>query len=143
MTKEVTIQIDGYQLGEAKEQISVMVAGTYRKINGNHYIHYKEAADDGEDGTNNTIKLTSDSIEMTKSGASNTKMVFDTAKLTQTCYNTPYGSFCFDIHTTQLLLEEQPEQIHAELHYHLSSGDQLILENQVKIMISSVKGDII
>lgn len=137
MTKDVIIQIDGYQLGEEKEQISVKAAGTYRKINQSHYVHYKEASEHGDSMGNNTIKLNSNCVEMMKSGTTNTKMVFDQARPTKSSYNTPYGSFSFDIHTTSLLFEEQAEQIKAELKYFLSSDGHTIQENQVKIIISN------
>lgn len=77
---------------DAEDVIEVVTPATYYEKNGKHYILYDEVVE-GVSGTiKNKIKISgTDSVEIMKSGLSNTHMIFEKNKKNLTYYKTPYG----------------------------------------------------
>ena len=75
---------------EDEEAIEVVTPASYYWKNGKHYILYDEVIE-GMSGTiKNKIKITgTDSVEIMKTGMSNTHMVFEKNKKNLTYYRTP------------------------------------------------------
>ena len=84
MTKDVLLSISGLQFAaqdeEDVEPVEVITAGDYYKKNGKHYILYDEVMEGFDGNTRNIIKLTDDSLDITKKGVSNVHMVFEKNK---------------------------------------------------------------
>ena len=84
MTKDVLLSISGLQFAaqdeEDVEPVEVITAGDYYKKNGKHYILYEEVMEGFDGNTRNIIKLTEDSLDITKKGVSNVHMVFEKNK---------------------------------------------------------------
>ena len=70
MTKDVLLSISGLQFttrdDEEVEPVEVITAGDYYKKNGKHYIMYDEVMEGFDGNTKNIIKLTEDSLDITK-----------------------------------------------------------------------------
>ena len=76
MKKNVVITVRGLQRQvDDDEPVEVISAGTYLRKENIHYLSYEEADEDGKI-TKNRIKITADSIEMTKQGGIATQMIF-------------------------------------------------------------------
>ena len=72
MTKDVIVTINGLQFAQETETepVEIVTAGSYYKKNGKHYIIYDEVMEGFEGSTKNIIKLTEDSLDVTKKGVS-------------------------------------------------------------------------
>ena len=136
MTREITISIEGLQPGQAQDSIRVKAQGTYDIRNGMHYIHYEEVSEDNGDISSNLIKISTQRIEMIKKGSISTQMSFDLRNDTKALYQTPFGNLNFNIHTVYLKVKEREEELIAELHYSLSSEEDLISDNAIIIKVS-------
>ena len=77
MTKDVIVTISGLQFAQETETepVEIVTAGSYYKKNGKHYIIYDEVMEGFEGSTKNIIKLTEDSLDVTKKGVTNVHMV--------------------------------------------------------------------
>ena len=82
MTKDVIVTISGLQFAQETETepVEIVTAGSYYKKNGKHYIIYDEVMEGFEGSTKNIIKLTEDSLDVTKKGVTNVHMVFEENK---------------------------------------------------------------
>ncbi len=138
MTKEVSITIEGLQLGSEEEPVITTVSGTYHLHTDRHYIQYDEALEEGGDITKNTIKIALSKIELTKKGTNFSEMIFDLNHTTEAIYHTAFGSLSFDVKTTNIVVEEVPDKIQVKLSYTLSSNDSLVSGNQITISIVSM-----
>jgi uncharacterized beta-barrel protein YwiB (DUF1934 family) len=135
MTKEITVIIEGLQLGEEAEAIKTTASGVYQYRNGKHFIHYDEKIENGKEITKNTIKISQSQIDIMKRGSSNSHMVFNLGEPTRSVYETPYGSLVFIIHTTIINVEEYPNEIRVKLQYTLSSENSHLSDNHITIKI--------
>ena len=70
MTKDVLLSIRGLQFVAREEEdiepVEMITAGDYYKKNGKHYIMYDEVMEGFDGNTRNIIKLTEDSLDITK-----------------------------------------------------------------------------
>ncbi len=141
MTREVTVRIEGRQMGESgtwDEPIIVTARGSYLELNNKHYIQYEEKTEEQE-LVSNMLKITLNRIDMTKKGATKSQMAFDINDVTEVIYQTPYGSLGFEVRTSKLTIEDTPDLINVDLEYALYSKDNHISDNRTAIMISSIK----
>jgi len=138
MTKEVSIIIDGVQIGTEEEPIIMTASGTYHLQNDKHYIQYEEPSEDGQGTIKNRIKITPSQVEMTKKGASDSQMNFDLNHSTEIIYQTPYGNLFFEVKTNLLEVIETEKLIEVKLEYTLYSNGDLIAEHRTIIRINSL-----
>ena len=86
MTKDVLVSISGLHMDmdaqipgpDEDDVIEVVTPATYYYRNGKHYIIYDEIVEGVSDTIKNKIKISgTDSLEIMKSGLSNTHMIFE------------------------------------------------------------------
>jgi uncharacterized beta-barrel protein YwiB (DUF1934 family) len=139
MTKEVSVIIEGLQLGSEEEPLTTTAFGTYHLHNGKHYIQYEERLEVGE-VTKNTIKIGLTRVDLSKNGVNSSQMAFDLNEITSSVYQTPYGSLSFEIKTTKILLTEAQDRLLVQLDYTLFANEAHLLDNSIKISILSDNG---
>jgi uncharacterized beta-barrel protein YwiB (DUF1934 family) len=139
MTKEVSIIIEGRQLGDEEEAVTTMTAGIYHLHESRHYIQYEETLSEGEEVTKNTIKIAPKRIELTKTGINSSQMIFDLNESTEAVYQTPYGNLILEIMTTRIVLSEVPDKLQILLEYTLSTNDSHLSDNCIEMLITSQK----
>ena len=119
MKKNVVITVRGLQAEvNADEAIEVISAGTYLRKGEMHYLSYEEADEDGKI-TKNRIKISPDSIEMTKQGTITTQMFFAMGNKQYSCYTTPFGDMTLGISTKSIKVEEEESSLQVNLRYGL------------------------
>ena len=125
MTKDVIVSISGLHMDmvanafrEEEDAIEVVTPASYYWRNGKHYILYDEVLE-GMGGTiRNKIKITgTDSLEIMKTGASNTHMVFEKNKKNLTYYRTPYGQLLVGLNTRDMEINVTEEKIDVLVDY--------------------------
>lgn len=145
MIGNVSIFIEGTVRGEEESRIITKATGHYSRLDGLHILKYMESAvkRDGESDSIvdesldtdedcvNTIKISSQQVEMIKIGQNSTHMVFDLSRATQSIYDTPYGSLYFDIQTTRIEIEEKDKELFLNMEYSLSYENSHISDNHL------------
>ncbi len=135
MTKEVLISIQGVQLGSKEEPIRMTALGSYHFTNGTHYIQYEECATEDQERSKNTIKISSEKVELSKKGAAASQMTFHLSHIEQAIYQTPYGSLSLETNTHSIRLQESNDKIEVGLQYSLFSDAKLMSEHELNIVI--------
>ena len=145
MTKDVIVSISGVHMdmmadafNEDADAIEVVSPATYYWRNGKHYILYDEVLE-GMPGTiRNKIKITGcDSVEIMKTGLSNTHMVFERNKKNLTYYRTPYGQMLVGINTRDMEVHVTDEKIDVTVDYELDVNHEPMADCKIKMNIIS------
>ena len=126
--------VDG-SITEEADNVEVISVGRHTSRNGKEYIKFEEVYDGASEKSLTIIKITDDSIEVSKKGAITTCMEFAKNKRTLSCYNTPYGSI--DIFTSVLDIKREEDRIDAAIEYTMEVNNQQMNTNRVEIEITS------
>lgn len=139
MTKDVILTISGLQFAQetAAEPVEIVTAGNYYKKNGKHYIIYDEVMEGFEGATRNVIKVTEDSLDITKKGVINTHMLFEEHKKNRTYYHTPFGNIFIGIDAEKVQVEETEEQIDVKIRYALEANYEHLADCRIRMNIKS------
>jgi|BioPla2DNA2_1021312.scaffolds.fasta_scaffold00586_2 uncharacterized beta-barrel protein YwiB (DUF1934 family) len=135
MVKDVIITVKGFQPGTSEESIKVEALGSYHYRNGKHYIQYEEISEEENTRTRNTLKVSLNQVDMMKKGTEKASMTFCLKEQTRMTYQTPYGFLDFDINTHQIKIQEMEHEILIELFYSLSSDNNWVSDNLIKIKV--------
>lgn len=121
-------------MGGEKNEIEFFVQGNYVEKNDSVYITYKESEISGMEGTSTTLKITSDSLNIIRFGAYNSKLEFKGDQETLTNYQTPYGNVPILIKTKLLEIDlRRGEKSNIHLKYTLETEGEEPLNNEVII----------
>lgn len=139
MTKDVIVTISGLQFAQEMEAepVELVTTGSYYKKNGKHYVIYDEIMEGFEGSTKNIIKLTEDSLDITKKGVANVHMVFEKNKKNVAYYNTPFGSLFIGIDAEKVQVEESEENIDVKVAYALEANYEHLADCQIQMNIKS------
>lgn len=144
MTKDVLITISGLHYEESAiyqeetEPVEVTSPAVYYFKNGKHYILYEEPVE-GMPGTiRNKIKIKEgELLEVTKSGLTNTHMLFEKDKLNVTQYETPYGALLVGTHTKELQVDVREDEIDVYAGYALDVSGDKIADCEIRIKVEA------
>lgn len=146
MTKDVLVSISGLHMDmnaeipgpDTEDVIEVVTPATYYEKNEKHYILYDEVVE-GVSGTiKNKIKISgTDSVEIMKSGLSNTHMIFEKNKKNLTYYKTPYGQMLVGLNTRSMEVNVSEEVIKVLVDYELEVNHEPLAECKIRMKISS------
>lgn len=143
MTQEVLLTISGLQSmevmedrNEENEPIEVITPAKYYLKNGKHYILYEEPVEGMSGVIKNKIKITGDSsLEVMKSGITNSHMIFEKDKMNVSFYNTPYGQMQVGVHTRSMEVAVSEERISVEVEYGLDVNDEALADCKISMNI--------
>lgn len=137
MTKDIILTISGLHAtdGEKDEPVEVISPGQYFQKNGKHYVLFEEVMEGLEGVIKSTIKFTEDSVELFRSGAAATRMVFQKDREHQMIYQTPMGPLSMSVYTDQFLAEIGEEQVNLTIDYSLKTEGVVITESTVRMNI--------
>ncbi len=96
------------------------------------YLLYEERDKDGTT-TKCRLKFDTASLEMTRQGASHTRLVFEPSKEYCSDYHTAFGAIPINLMCTKLSVLESEETIKIRLAYRMEMGGQSLDECLVKI----------
>ena len=143
MTKDVLVTISGLhyddnimESAEENEAIEVITPATYYFKNGKHYVLYDEVVE-GIPGTiKNRIKIQEGKVlEITKSGITNSQMVFEKDKINVTQYATPYGEITVGTYTRDLRVDVSEDNIDVYVSYSLDVEREKLAECDIRMNI--------
>ncbi len=116
MTKDVVITIVGSQ---SEGEIELTTVGNYYNKDDKHYVFYEETPDASSIPIKNKLIFDDKSFEMTKKGSVTSTMIFDTEKITQSTYQTPFGPIAMEVVTNAYELKEAEELMEMDIDYSL------------------------
>ena len=144
MTKDVLVSISGLHMDmdaqipgpDEDDVIEVVTPATYYYRNGKHYIIYDEIVEGVSDTIKNKIKISgTDSLEIMKSGLSNTHMIFEKNKKNLTYYKTPYGQMLVGENTKNMEISVDEDQIGVKVAYELDVNHEPMADCRINMSI--------
>ena len=140
MTKEVLVTFCGLQSdpdGKSDGGIRTAARGDYYHKNGKHYVLCEETVEGLEERVKSRLKFDSDTVEVTRGGALEARMVFQKNKKHLTGYRTPFGQMLMGIVTREIRLTQRKEHITVEVDYALELNDEFLSDCCMVIDIRS------
>lgn len=145
MTKDVLVSISGLHTDilaadpdEEDEAIEVVTPASYYCKNGKHYVIYDEVMEGMPGITKNKIKITgTDSVEIMKTGISNSHMIFEKNKKNLTYYDTPYGKMLIGVNTRNMKVNVTDQKIDIQVDYELDVNHEPLADCEIHMNITS------
>ena len=135
MTKEILLSIAGLHLADGEDgNIEVVTAGDYYNRGGKHYILYDEVTEGMDGHTSNVIKIGENSLEITKKGLMNTRLVVEKGKSHRTVYQTPFGDIELSLTGQELTVTETEERIDIRAEYVLAVNEENLSECTIEML---------
>ncbi len=143
MTKKVLLAISGLHImdmagdePEESEPIEVITPASYYLKNGKHYILYDEVIEGSSQITKNKIKITgNEALEIIKSGATSSHMIFEKNRMNATRYETPYGEIQVGVFTKSMNVEESEDFIGVEVEYGLDVNSEPVADCHISLSV--------
>ena len=136
MTKEILLSISGLHLVNGEDgNVEVVSAGDYSNRGGKHYLLYDEVEEGMSGHTSNVIKIGENSLEITKKGLLNTRMVLEKGKRHRTIYQTPFGNLEIGLTGQELQVTETEENIDIRVEYVLEINEENMSECTIEMNI--------
>ncbi|MDD2979849.1 MAG: DUF1934 domain-containing protein [Hespellia sp.] len=143
MTKDVLVSVSGIHTDilEADENesdsIEVVTPASYYCKNGKHYLVYDEVIEGSTDVIKNRVKICGDdSMEIIKSGAASTHMVFEKNKKNLTYYQTPFGQMLISVNTTNMQVDVTDNNIDVNVQYELDVNHEPLADCNIRMNIT-------
>ena len=137
MTKDIILTISGLHAtdGETDDPVEIITPGQYFFKNGKHFIVYDEVMEGIEGSVKSTIKFTESKVELMRTGAASTRMVFEEEKEHMVIYQTPMGPLSISLYTEEIDSNLEAEKMELQIRYSLKAEEQIITESAVRIEI--------
>lgn len=127
-----------FQMQDEEDLIEVVTPASYYCKNGKHYVIYDEIVEGSCSTIKNKIKISgNDSLEIMKSGASHTHMVFEKNKKNLTYYQTPYGQMLVGLNTKTMKVDVTEEAIRVQVEYELDVNHEPMADCRIRMNIVS------
>ncbi|MCL2865672.1 MAG: DUF1934 domain-containing protein [Lachnospiraceae bacterium] len=144
MTKEVLVSISGLHHEQIngptnlnESALKVVIPGTYYLKNGKHYVIYDEVVAGMEGTIRNKIKIQDKSLEIFKSGLTNTHMVFERNQKNWTYYETAFGHMIVAVNTRKMDVKVTDERIDVSVDYELDVNHEPLADCRIRLNIAS------
>lgn len=120
---------------ENESVIELQTSGCFAEKNGKFYIIYEESELTGFEDTTTTIKITDDTVSMTRSGKYRSKMVFKRGEKRLCSYNTPYGVIPVGVNPTKLESELSANGGSVSIEYALDIDNCECMKNRLNLTV--------
>lgn len=127
MEESVVISVEGKQkfLGEEPQIVQIVTDGIMKRVGDVVYLSYEESEMTGMEGTTTTFAVKDDHVELTRTGAVQSRMVFETGKKNVSLYDMGFGALTIGIKARRLKNNLGPEGGRLEISYGIEIEDQI------------------
>lgn len=138
MKDKVTVRLTGIhtRAGSRSERIETKAEGSCRTLPDGYEIVYEDRSAGEKDSITNTLRVCSGRLEMIRSGAYGSHMIFEEENEHHTDYRTPYGVMDMVIRTDRLVIAEKQDGIRVETEYTLEMNGQELSQSLIVLEIA-------
>ncbi len=122
---------------EDVNEIELTTKGKFAEKNGKFYIIYQESELTGFEDTTTTIKVSKDSVSLTRSGKYNSKMVFRRGEKCLCSYSTPYGVIPVGVNPILLESKMDGQGGNVNIEYILDVDNRDYLKNRLNLTVKT------
>lgn len=141
MTKDVLVSVSGTQFMDALNSdtpIEIVTNGSYYYKNKKHYVIYDEIIEGIGGVTKNTLKFDDSFLNLTRSGAINTSMIFEENRRNMTNYNTPFGALTIGIDASKIDVFEEDREINVNVDYAIDVNYEHMADCKISLKIQAL-----
>ncbi len=122
----VIISVDSTQrfFGEEKQTVQIVTDGFMKTAGDKIYISYEESEVTGMEGTTTTFAVSKDHVVLTRTGAVQSEMVFETGKTNVSLYDVGFGALTIGIRARRLKSTLGPDGGRLEISYGIEIEEQ-------------------
>ena len=126
MTEAVVISVERTQkfLGEEAQTVRIVTDGTMKTEGDTVYLSYEESEMTGMEGTTTTFAVGKDHVVLTRTGAVESRMVFERGKKDVSLYNMGFGALTIGVKARRLKNELGPNGGRLEISYGIEIEEQ-------------------
>ena len=126
MVEPVVISVEGTQkfIGEEKQTVQIVTDGTMKTEGDTVYLSYEESEMTGMEGTTTTFAVEKDHVVLTRTGAVQSRMVFEKGKKDVSLYDVGFGALTVGIKARRVKNELGPEGGRLEISYGIEIENQ-------------------
>ena len=138
MKENVKVHLIGIHAreGERSEKIVTQATGRYREIPNGCEICYTEQAEKEQEQVTSTVRIYANRLEIMRSGAYGSDMIFEENVIHHTDYTTPYGAMDMVIRTCGLVILQQESGIRVNAEYVLELNGQEISQAIISMEVT-------
>lgn len=125
MIRPVVLSIQGRQryADQDPELIELVTEGTMEFRDGGWDVTYEESALTGLEGVTTTFRVTPGRVELNRTGALHSQMVFQEGVSHDSLYNMPFGALMLTVKATSVFFDLVPDGGQIDLSY------EIVIEN--------------
>lgn len=126
MTQPVIISVEGTQkfIGEEAQTVRIVTDGTMRTVGDTVFLSYEESEISGMEGTTTTFAVQKDNVVLTRTGAVESRMVFEKGVKDVSLYNVGFGALTIGVKARRLKNELGPDGGRLEISYGIEIEEQ-------------------
>ena len=126
MTQPVIISVEGTQkfIGCEKQTVCVVTDGTMRFEGDTIFLSYEESEVTGMEGTTTTFEVKDNHVVLQRSGAVESRMVFEKGVKDVSLYDVGFGAMTIGVKARRLKNELGPEGGRLEISYGIEIDQQ-------------------
>lgn len=119
---------------DGKTEFSTSAEGIMYVKDGGYFIFYTEQDEDGEKMSDGRITVTKNSVEIKRTGAYSSRLIFEEGKTHKSIYSTPYGNMPAVLKTRKITSAVDSDGGKIILEYIMTVGERTF-ENSVTVRI--------
>jgi uncharacterized beta-barrel protein YwiB (DUF1934 family) len=127
MEESVVISVEGTQkiAGEETQTVQIVTDGKMRREGETVYLSYEESEMTGMEGTTTTFAVGKDNVVLTRTGAIQSQMVFETGKKNVGLYDLGFGALTIGVKARRMKNTLGPEGGRLELSYGIEIEESI------------------
>ena len=127
MTEPVVISVEGTQKlpGEEKQVVTIVTDGTMERRGDTVFLSYKESEMTGMEGTTTTFEVERDRVALTRTGAIESRMIFEKGKKNVSLYDMGFGALTIGVQARRLSSSLGPDGGRLEISYGIEIEDMV------------------
>ena len=143
MTEPVVISVEGTQKlpGEEKQVVTIVTDGTMERRGDKVLLSYKESEMTGMEGTTTTFEVERDRVALTRTGAVESRMIFEKGKKNVSLYDMGFGALTIGVQARRLHSSLGPDGGRLEISYGIEIEDMVKGLNSFIIDVRKPGGD--
>lgn len=124
---------------EGEDKIELVTKGIFAEKGGKYYIIYEESEVTGFEGTTTTIKVSNETMTLTRKGRFNSRMEFVKGEKRLCSYPTPYGTIPVAVDPLSLDSNLTEDGGTVDVTYMLDLSNQLYAKNRLNLKVEMLK----
>ena len=137
----ITMETVRQDEGGREERASFTTEGSLSQKNGHFFLILANSGVEGFQQARTTLKITENSVTLTRYEPMSTQMFFEAGKLYTCIYHTPFGSMNVGLRTRVLSVEMDDDGGRVYLDYALELGDMPTIRNRMTVTVCRKPAD--